>query len=42
MIGVLEWSLDAGDMDATFVLVLAWVVVAVAVAVWYLTRGGDG
>ncbi len=40
--GWLELGFEAGDVDATFAIVMAWVAVAVAVAVWYLTRGEPG
>ncbi len=40
MRAVIEWGFESGDVDATFALVMAWVVVAVVVGFWYLTRGG--
>ena len=34
----MEFSLDWSDLDATFVVVMAWIIGAVLLSLWYLAR----
>lgn len=34
----MEFSLDWADLDATFLVVMAWIIGAVLLSLWYLSR----
>lgn len=34
----MEFGFEAADLDPTFLVVLAWILVAVLVGLWYLAR----